>query len=239
MNGHKRHGTVVEILETSEKNRGIKNLSKRRLKRVFTIRWNSKSASCITLNDCFREVITCLDTIANDKTMPQDSVTSASGLKKRMLTFDFIATLKICLEIFGHLLPVTVILQGTAMDFGSVTAVLNHTIGKLNDLRTVQGLWDNLKERIFEACEDFGVEIFKKKRIIHRKRFLDEIGLNTYQPDVISKLKIGTFYPIIHSLLQPGIDGTHESLMRENCNTRAPLFCQHYNINIDMLQTEL
>lgn len=31
----------------------------------------------------------------------------------------------------------------------------------------------------------------------------------------------------------------HENLMKENCNTRAPLFCQNYNIDIDMLQTEL
>ena len=110
MNGHRRHGTLVEYLKKGEKDspREKQHLGKRRLKRVSTTRWSSRHAACTTLLSCFREVIQCLDVIAKDEESSKESITQAIGLKTRMLTFDFIATLKICVTIFNVLAPTTI-----------------------------------------------------------------------------------------------------------------------------------
>lgn len=115
MNGHRRHGTLVEVLKEAEKKEGKIYLSKRRLKRVLTTHWSSKKDACTTLLVCFPEVIKCLEILEKDENSSKETITKAVGLKTRFLSVDFVATLKICVVIFNTLSPATTCLQGTVM----------------------------------------------------------------------------------------------------------------------------
>lgn len=164
MNGHRRHGTFVEILEKSMKNK------RKRVKRVCTTRWNSKHAACTTLLSCYSEIMESLEKISQDKNSTKESVTQAIGLKTRFATFDFIATLKICVTIFEVLAPATTWLQGIMIDFGSATEIIHDTDNELKKLRTEQS-WAKLEKEILEMATNLGIEMKKKKNFIPKEIF--------------------------------------------------------------------
>jgi len=204
MSGHRRHSVFVETLKTSTQKIDL-HLSKKRLKRVTTTRWNSKSAANKTIGDCYGEILSCLEIIENDKSMGRESVTKAASLRKHMTTFKFIAALKICTEIFDVLSPVTTVLQGINVDLGAASLIIGNTIRRLKTLRT-DAVLNRIIKSAKEMCLNFSIDIpgpsLKPRRKHVRKRFFDEIGIeNETQFDEIQKLKVETFFSVIDILL--------------------------------------
>ncbi len=256
MRGHRRHGLLVELLNDSQTKNCQKNfLGKRRLKRVVTTRWNSKHASCSTLAACYEEVVRCLDLLSKDKTATKETVTSAAGLKMQLSSFEFVATLKICITIFNILAPVTTILQSKALDFGSASRVIENVAGKLKDLRTEEA-WIKLKNDILKTTTSLGIKE-KDKRIQVRKRFMDENNLDavtSYPSKTLDKFKIEIFYSMIDALnvqIEDRFNGnmleimkemlifTHENLLKNNFSTRAKKLCENYKLDADLVEKEL
>lgn len=253
MNGHRRHGLFVEILKESEKKLKKKHLGTRRLKRVFVTRWSSKPAACGTLDACYPEIIYCLDSISKDKTVPKEAAAGALGLKMKISEFDFVATLQICLRIFQRLAPVTIVLQGIIIDFGSASNIIKNTIEALQLLRTKES-WIEVERHILKVCSELGIER-KKKRIIHRKRFFDENNIDeSHQRNELEQLKIEIYYAVIDRLLiqmnerfgenilailQNMSIFSHENLLKDDYPTRAEDLCKNYNLNPVDVETEL
>ncbi len=253
MSGHRRHGEFVEILKKSKKNRENLAFSKLRLKRVCTTRWSSKSAACATIATCYVELFECLNIIANDKTATKETTACALGLKMKISKLDFIALLKINVTIFNILSPATIMLQSKMIDFGSATTIIDTVVKKLKALRTDES-WDQLRSEITEMATEYGI-VDEEKRVIHRKRFFDEMNLDYYQPaDKFEKLKVEVLYEMIDSLvvqieerfnkntlqiLKDMQIFRHENLMKENYTTEAQSLCQYYNIDSDAIKREL
>lgn len=196
MTGHRRHAVFVDTVQNSSE----KNTRKKRLKRVATTRWISKYAACKTLFDCFDETYQALKVISEDKTMGRESVTLATGLKKKIESFNFTALLVICLKLFQVLEPVTVALQGIAIDLGSVNVIITSVVTKLTDLRTDKE-WLNILNAIKCFQESHSVSVVEEKRIKHRKRFFDEMGVDepAFNSNII--LKRDVYFSMLDCLL--------------------------------------
>lgn len=176
----------------------------------------------------------------------------AAGLRAKMFSFDFIATLEICVTIFEVLAPTTTMLQGTIIDFGSASSILAYTTKALKELRTNES-WTKLQEKTSELCSEYGIER-KRKRLIRKKRFFGEYGLDYHEHDEVTRLKVDVYYTMIDSLLtqinerfekdtleimkEMGIF-CHVNLLKDDCPTRAEYLCKHYNLNVEAIENEL
>lgn len=252
MNGHRRHGVFVEVLQRSKiDNQKTQNFDKIRLKRVATTRWSSLRESAKTVDLCFQELLDCFRIIAADKNMPRESITSATGFSVKMLDFDFVACLKIGVTIFDLLLPATTMLQGRVLDIGAAISIIAHTIQKLKKLRTDES-WAKIEEKIRSVCSEYNIKYEKRAR--RKTRFFDEYGLDYHEPDYLSSLKQNVFYFMIDNLLEEMEDRfnkqnldimndmqifSHENLMKANYPTRADNLCRNYNLDPDSVEAEL
>lgn len=166
---HKRHGTFVEVMNRSKvENLKSKSFSKQRLKRIRTTRWGSKYEACKTLKSCFIETLECLEIIKNDSETAPEFKTLASGLKTKMSSFNFVATLEICATVFDALAPTTTLLQGVIIDFGSANSIIGHTTRSLKALRSDDNSWKKLEENVTKLCLEYGIE--KKEKCTSQKK---------------------------------------------------------------------
>ncbi len=137
MNGHRRLGVFIEVLDKSKKdNLKARNFDKIWLKRVATTRWDSLCEAAKIVDTCFHELLECFRIIREDKSKLKELIISAIGFKVRMLDFDFIACLEICVAIFDLLLPEMTMLQGKIIDKGAANSIIAHKVKNLKALRT-------------------------------------------------------------------------------------------------------
>ncbi len=152
----------IEVLDGSKKdNLKARNFDKIRLKRVATTRWGSLREAAKTVNTCFHELLECFRIIGEDKSMLKESIISAIGFKVRMLDFDFIACLKICVAIFHLLLPATTMLQGKIIDMGAANSIIAHAVKNLKALRTNES-WKTIEEKILPMCSKYNIKYEKE-----------------------------------------------------------------------------
>lgn len=175
----------------------------------------------------------------------------------KLLTFDFIEFLKISVTLLSTLVPAIVMLQGTVIDFGSASTIIESIVRKLKESRNDES-WSRINEDIIKTTVDLGIDSESKgKRKIHRKWFFDEINLDYYQhPDKFEKLKVQVYYQIIETLLillqinerlnedtlqilKEMLVFRHENLLKENYNPQVDNLCKYNNLNNDSVKNEL
>ena len=123
---------IEKIFRKAQEDRSLSYLS---LKRINTVRWNSRELSLhvfLQRYDCIGET---LQKAANDTSLERDKRSRASGLLENIVTKQFVATALLFTEIFQLTGPLSRYLQSVDLDFGKAISMVNDIIMQLENLR--------------------------------------------------------------------------------------------------------
>ena len=194
LSGHRRHHIFIENQE-----KGIPKHRKKRLKRVLTARWSSKSEALKTVLTCYNTIIKTLEDVHQDQQSENDTRATAKGLIKKMKDFETIATMHIASTLFKVLSPVTVCLQSKTIDYGIIPKVLAETKETLQSLRSYEE-WDKIDHDVSQFAHNNDVELISKQRPTKQKRFMDELAIDETIREPSKKMKVEVFLTVLDSL---------------------------------------
>ena len=123
---------IEKVFRNAQEDRNLRYIS---LKRINTVRWNSRELSLdvfLQMYDCTGET---LQKAANDTSLERDYRSRASGLLENIVTKQFVATALLFKEIFQFTGPLSRYLQSVDLDFSKAISMVNDITMQLEKLR--------------------------------------------------------------------------------------------------------
>jgi hypothetical protein len=150
--GHKRHGVFMKLQAEESYKKTLKRVSD------TTRSWRSAEDGVNTLLECFQAIKRALSELRDEST-DKATVTSASGLYKRIHDFGVILCLFVLRSIFEVTGPVSRKLQSVATDLAVSTALIANCIDTFQQRRdSADVLWDSLVVKASTFATDNGIE---------------------------------------------------------------------------------
>ena len=124
---------VHALFEDVQKSEGLRHI--RSLKRLNTVRWNSREMCIRTFVERHKYIILTLEMIQNDSTFDNKQRSEAAGLLVSINTKQFLATLFLFREIFAHTGPLSRYLQTVNIDFSKALTMIECVSSSLELMR--------------------------------------------------------------------------------------------------------
>ncbi|KAJ8896981.1 hypothetical protein PR048_002327 [Dryococelus australis] len=257
MSGHRRHHMLVDNLKN-----GLAQNKMKRLKRVQTTRWSSKSDSLKTVLTCYETIKQTLEKICLDNKSDNNTKASAKGLIKSVSDYENICAMHIASALVKVLSPITICLQAKSVYYGMIPAVISETREKLEALRSEKE-WDKLKISITQFSDQHNISQVPTQRNRRRKRFMDELSIDETTNDAVKKMKTKVYYLVLDSILSQLNDRfsysslamvkqmshfshggimkiTHQLATGKGFNPdMIKELCEYYNLDNDIIASEL
>lgn len=180
------------------------------LKKVCPTRWEARHDAIFSLKERYIDVLKSLTHIilTSNKTSEK---TLASGLKKKLETFEFILILCMWEPILRSLRIVSKRLQNINMDLEAASSMIQMAVTSTQDIR------DNYQHILIiskELCKKWNIPVtYPNERKKQAVKYFDEIDgdrrLNTNEDN----FKVQIFFPVMDSVLSQLVarfKGTHE-----------------------------
>ena len=162
---------IHEMFERKQKEIGLDVLS---IKRINTVRWNSREFGLRAFIDRNDSVTSVLEEISGNNSFKSETRATATGLLDAFQTKQFIATAYLFREIFAIIGPLSRQLQAIEIDFGKALQLREGAMAMLQ----MQELREN-PQRLIEIVErDFNPEEYtwKESRVRRTKRMGGELS---------------------------------------------------------------
>ena len=148
---------LEKCIERVNESAGNSKVTKTKVKTMCQTRWVERHTSLQDFDNMYNCVLDCLSEIATNSEMNWDSktVTEAQGLVHNIHKSGFIAAFKVNLHMFAYIKPLSMLLQGCAMDV--VTAY--------KEIRMIKEVFNDMKKNpekefkpIYRSMEDMAGE---------------------------------------------------------------------------------
>ena len=185
---------IHDLFETVQREENLKVLS---LKRLNTVRWNSRESCLKVLLSRYDCILSVLDTVALDFSIDGNPRKTSAGLLTQIQTKQFLATAYLFREIFASTGPLSRYLQRVDVDFGKALGMVESAIDELNELRKEP-------ERIIKYVEQKhnspGVT-WQESRVRRRRRMDDENAEDEPAETPEDDWKRNTFYVSVDTII--------------------------------------
>ena len=182
------------LFETAQLEENLKVLS---LKRLNTVRWNSREFCLKVLLSRYECILSVLETVSSDISFEGNPRNTAAGLLTQLQTKQFLATAYLFREIFAATGPLSQYLQGVDVDFGKALSMFDSTIAQLNKLR---GEPDRIV-RCVEQVHDSVNVVWQQTRFRRRRRMDGENAEDEPAETPEEHWKRDTFYVAVDTVL--------------------------------------
>ena len=183
---------IHSMFESVQKVQNLKVLS---LKRVNTVRWNSREYSLkvfLLRYDCVKKV---LEDVVAETSFSQMQRATAEGLLESFEKKQILATAYLFREIFVITGPLSRYLQSVNVDLGKALAMIDSCLSRLQRLR-------NDPDEIIKTCENECHQAKWKETRVRRRRVMDgEIASDEPETTPIAQWKRETFHVAVDTVI--------------------------------------
>jgi len=158
----KRSKDLTEHMKNIEGSLQLRNLSK--------TRWTARAESIKSVWISLDGIISTLENITTSKSFDNLTKSKALGLKKKMLNFDFFASLMFMKNIMYKLKHLTEKLEAKELNICDAYVLINSTISSLENIRSDNISMDNLIESSKKTAESFGIDPVRDFKRYHQTR---------------------------------------------------------------------
>ena len=192
MTGYKRNAAFIE-----EQRKG-RQMS---VKRVETTRFSSTKDAVTTALRTFTAVTSTPDKLSTEQRMDNKTVTEATGLLKRNRDIKFVVSLHVLDKIFSITSPVTIMLQGVAIDLASAAHLIEICKANIsNPRKNVDSSWEELWQLSVRFAEIHDIDSNKAHRKSKVPRNADELCRDEAPDDIQKRLKAGVYIVALDAL---------------------------------------
>ena len=182
------------IFEATQKALNVDILS---VKRINTVRWNSREFSLDLFLEQYGATLDALEQISTSRSFDADKRCIADCLLNAFVSKQFIATSILFREIFEMTGPLSRTLQSVDIDFGKAGNTLDSASEQLSSLR------EQPRKIIDSVVQNFEGVKWEEKRVIRRKRMPDENASDDEPPASPEEMwRRGVFYVSIDCVVQ-------------------------------------
>ena len=141
----KRNQKLREKLQSVENSLGVKNLSK--------TRWTARAETIRAVNTSYEAIVDVLDDMASSSEVHGKSRTKALGLKKRVLSFDFILSLMFMKNILYKMKVLTECLESEELNAIDAVGLIQSTVKSLESVNADE----NAMNMLIQGARSFSI----------------------------------------------------------------------------------
>lgn len=183
------------LKESASSEKCIVNLT---LKKLCPTRWSSRYDAVLSMNVNFILVLKCLTKIILTSTKSPE-VVEATGLVKKISTFDFIVLLVMQSRILENIQIASKFLQRSDINLDDASLVLQRSLKTMTDLR---GGFDEVECQAKKLAVMWDIEpTMSKKRQKKVKTYFDELSSDCVMYNSLHRFKVRVFYGAIDILI--------------------------------------
>lgn len=182
-----------------QKSEGLRHIHS--LKRLNTVRWNSREMCIRTFVERHKCIILTLEMIQNDSTFDNKQRSEAAGLLISINTKQFLATLFLFHEIFTRTGPLNRYLQNVNIDFSKALTMIESVLSSLELMRENAEDVIQLMENAAVSFDDIEWRITRVRRTT-QKELTSHTGTTSETESPKQAWKCCTFYIVIDTILQ-------------------------------------
>jgi hypothetical protein len=193
MTGYKRNAAFIE-----EQGKG----RKMSVKRVQTTRFSSTKDAVTTMLRMFTPVMSTLEKLSEDRELDNKTITEATGLLKRIRDINFVVCIHVLDKIFSVTSPMTIMLQGVAIDLASAAHLLENCKASISNLReNGDSSWEEMWQLSIRFAERHGIDPTKVQRKRKVPRKANELCGDEAPDDTQKRLKTGVYIVALDALI--------------------------------------
>ena len=194
-NTHRRHAVLIKLQETDAHKRTLKRVSD------TTRSWRSAEDGVTTVLECFdaiSESLECLESEGSDAS----TVSTASGLLRRLADFHLVVCLHILKFVFRITGSVSRILQGVSVDLAVAVTLIESCLNQLNNaIANSDEQWQQIMLEAKEFADRHAIEpTFPEKRLRRTKKMSDELASDESVQDAEKRVKTIVFRGVLDSV---------------------------------------